>query len=565
MKRVKRIFGIRNKILALMIITCFIPFICFSLFVYNNYYGHLEKTTVDNSLRDIEKSDKLLFSNMWLIEYATKHMCKDDEFVKMFTEGCSDAEYQEYIKNAISELSMVEGVTVFDRNNQKYEYGYSTGIKDKVNFILENGATSMSSERLTWSCGIDDLIMAGIILNDDKGTELARIFFLVSNEIFEGIYSDDTEKNTIVCDEWGNIIVSDGDLFAAGENIWNTSIELNNFIFNERENSIYTDFNGESHICVKYKSQFMGWYYVEIVKSEVFLENVRLITGVALTIGIITFILIFVIYLCMIRRLFKPISVIDNAMRNVVSDDFNIQLDIRTNDEFSIIAKGFNRMVTEIQKLLDDMKRSNEEKMRIEIEAMQYQVNPHFLYNVLATARFIALKNGQSEISDILLKLSRLFRMKLKDAEKDITVDEDISTMKDYVVLMNLRYDNKIDISFDIEDESRNAKLPGLVLQPIIENAITHGVAPKVQKGERGVVRISSKIEDDALVLSVYDNGEGMDSQKIQKILTGTDTGERIGFENVRKRLQYRYGDKHSIRINSREGEYTEVIITICK
>lgn len=560
----RNIFGIRNKILAAMITVCFIPFICFSIFVYHNYSNYLERNTIQNALHETEQNDKIVFFNIWMIEYATERICEDKEFQRIFVENADEKTYIKYMSEAVKEFPSVKGVTSFSSSGKKYEYGYSTGKKDKVDFILGNGRNAMSDGHMNWSGQDKEMLTAGMILSDDEGNELGRVFFLVSNEIFDDIMPIKDDENVFVCDENGVVIISDDDGLAPNDNLWNYSIELNNFIYNSESNNCYVELGGESYIAVKYKSQFMGWYFVKIVKSVEFMRNVRLITTVSLVIGLCALIVIFLIYMFIIRRLFKPVGDIDRAMRSVVSDDFNIKLDIHTNDEFAIIGKGFNRMVDEIKKLVNDMQKSNDEKIKLEIETLQYQINPHFLYNILAAVRFTALKKGETDVADMLLKLNRLFRMKLKDAGKDVTLYDDINTMKDYVDLLNLRYDNGIDFIFDISEDSKYCRIPGLILQPLIENAVTHGVAARVRNKEKAEVKITSRLEDDVLKISVYDNGVGMDNETVQRLVNGSETEtESIGFANVRKRLRYHYGDDLRVDIDSAKNEYTNVIISI--
>lgn len=555
-------FKLQNKILAVMMIVCFLPFLTFSAYVYYNYTENLRKNAEQNAYEDIRKSDKLVFYNIWLAENTTKYIIQDGSFREMMSDGCTNDEFAAYMKDAIAPAKIIKGVVAFTENDE-YSYGYKPENDDKVEFALLNGKDLENEDGIKWGGRKNGYMLAGTNIYDTKEKTgiIGSMYLLVGDDAFSDVLNDDSGI-IAVCDESGNVIVSNNENILSGSNMWRYSIEISDFIHSDDGVNTEIEFENKKYLAVKYMSQFTGWYFVKLVDKSLFMKDVIFMKRAVLIIGLGTLIAIFLLHMFIIRKLFKPFSAINSAMRNVVSDDFSISLDIHTNDEFEVISDGFNHMVKEISGLVTNIKESNDERMRLEIEALQYQIDPHFLYNILAAVRFTALKNGSKETSDMLLKLNKLFRIKLKYAGKDTVLENDMDIMMDYTELWNLRYDNKIRFFFDIAENSKHCRIPTLILQPIIENAIIHGASARVIKDEPAVVRIKTEYNDDCLKLSVYDNGVGID-EKTKAELLNNSYSDGIGYSNVRKRLMYRYGDKADIEISSVIGEYTEVSLII--
>lgn len=558
----KRKFKLQNKILIVLLLVCFMPFLSFSAYVYYNYTENLRKSAEQNAYEDIRKSDKLVFYNIWLAENTTKYIIQDGGFCEMMKNGCTPEEFSAYMKEAIAPAKIIKGVVAFTENDE-YSYGYTSENDDKVEFALLNGKDLEDTDGIKWGGRKNGYMLAGTKIYDSKEKTgvIGSMYLLVGDDAFADVLSDDSGI-IAVCDTSGDVIVSNNEKISGGSNMWRYSIEISDFIHSDDGVNTEIEFDGRKYLTVKYMSQFTGWYFVKLVDKSVFMKDITFMKYALLIIGLGTLAAIFLLHIFIIRKLFKPFAEINRAMRNVVSDDFDIALDIHTNDEFETISDGFNHMVKEISTLVKNIKESNEERMRLETEALQYQIDPHFLYNILAAVRFVALKNGSRETSDMLLKLNRLFRIKLKYAGKDSVLENDMDIMMDYTELWNLRYNNKIQFFFDISESSKQCRIPTLILQPIIENAIIHGASTRVIKDETAVVRIKTEYTDTCLKLSVYDNGMGIDDKTKSELLSNSYS-DGIGYSNVQKRLMYRYGDKADMEISSKLGEYTEVSLMI--
>ncbi|MBP5414506.1 MAG: histidine kinase, partial [Lachnospiraceae bacterium] len=204
---------------------------------------------------------------------------------------------------------------------------------------------------------------------------------------------------------------------------------------------------------------------------------------------------------------------------------------------------------------------------RAELRILQEQIKPHFLYNSIETIGFLALDAGAENVHDALETLGSFYRNFLSKGDRDIPLSREICIVKDYLLLQKLRYGDIIEDDYDISKEAENFIVPKLILQPLVENSIYHGIR---LKGEKGIIKISAYVEDDALHLTVYDTGVGMTEDQITKILSsdkessGNPSDESFGLWGTIERIRIYCNRPDVVKIESEPGEYTRIEFTIC-
>src|SRR5699024_4854886 len=190
-----------------------------------------------------------------------------------------------------------------------------------------------------------------------------------------------------------------------------------------------------------------------------------------------------------------------------------------------------------------------------ELKALQAQINPHFLYNTLSAINWMALKGGQKEISRVTLALSAFYRTALSKGEDMVTVENCIRNMEAYLEIQLVMHDNDFTAEWDVDESIKNEKMPKLLLQPVVENALEHGLDEK-EEGERKL-KLSFLDMDQEMLIMVQDNGPGMDQEKADTLVTYQAQG--YGLKNVNDRIRLLYGEDYAVRIFSRPGEGTKV------
>ena len=262
------------------------------------------------------------------------------------------------------------------------------------------------------------------------------------------------------------------------------------------------------------------------------------------------------------RVITRPVGALLEKLNRVGEGDFSRDSSIEWENELGQIGKGINRLSENVSALME--KKIQDEKMRQELEyrVLQSQINPHFMYNTLNTIKWMAVIQGTEGIGDMCTALSRLLKNVSKETAPLICVEEEFHLLDDYFTIMKYRYGGTISLEYDIQDSSLlKCLINRFCLQPIVENAIFHGIEPK---SGAGLIRVFLYREEEELWIDVEDNGVGMEPETIQRVLAGEENASndffrQLGIYNVNQRIRQTFGDDYGIRIESRPGSYTRM------
>jgi two-component system sensor histidine kinase YesM len=264
------------------------------------------------------------------------------------------------------------------------------------------------------------------------------------------------------------------------------------------------------------------------------------------------------------NSILKPVKVLLGHMKEISKGDFKRNEAIESENEIGLLGIGINKMSENISRLLESQIKDEKKKKELEIQMLQAQINPHFLYNTLNTIRWMAIVQNAPGISDTVTALSRLIRNLAKGTDQKITLSEELSIIKDFMLIQELRYSGRMKLEIEIPEALMSAKIIKFTFQPIIENAIFHGLEPKASAG---IVRISAKKLDEDLYIQIWDDGIGISEEKAGNILDASSQHHNslngIGLSNVDERIRLTYGSTYGLKVASVEGEYTEVTIHI--
>lgn len=311
------------------------------------------------------------------------------------------------------------------------------------------------------------------------------------------------------------------------------------------------------------------WYLVSVVPaSQVYSEQNNLLRQFLL------FSLVLLIISCIMpivttNNITRRISTVVNQMKTVRQGPHpgppKKLPDTSDRDEIGDLITTYNYMADELGNLMEQQKRSAEELRIAEYRALQAQINPHFLYNMLDMINWLSKSGKSEEVTIAVQALSKFYKLTLSKKEVTTTIAEELSHVSLYVKLQNMRFENKIDFFIDVPDEILGCEIPKLVLQPIVENSILHGILGKESKS--GTVGIMAWQEGTDIVFVVSDDGIGIPQEKMSRILTGegeSDHGSNIGIYNTHRRLQLYYDDRSfGLTYRSTIGIGTEVEVRI--
>ena len=322
-------------------------------------------------------------------------------------------------------------------------------------------------------------------------------------------------------------------------------------------------FNGTRQTVVTKTVGYTGWKLVGVIKG----------TGISLnmlkTRLFIVFVILLIIFIVILInsyisfRVTNPIRELEKSVKAL--EEGNLDADIYMGGSYEVqhLGKSVQDMKFRIKGLMQDIVNEHEEKRKSEFDSLQAQINPHFLYNTLDIIVWQIENEKQSEAVHTVTALARFFRLSLGKGKNIVTVKDEIDHVKNYLMIQHMRFKNKFDYEFDIAEDVLELPSLKLMLQPLVENAIYHGM--EFMDGD-GMIMVKAWRKEDELYLSVADNGLGMTEDKVEMILTGKSTsgngrGSGIGVKNVNERIKLYFGEAYGLTIDSEPDEGTTVII----
>lgn len=267
------------------------------------------------------------------------------------------------------------------------------------------------------------------------------------------------------------------------------------------------------------------------------------------------------------KRLYRPINKVVAKMNDVSQGDLGTRIELEDMDsDGRKLAGGFNIMMDEIDVLMERVKEEQRQLDKMRFNALQSQIQPHFLYNTLECIHWQALSSGNQEISTMVKALAQYYRICLSEGKDIIPLRVELEHVRNYLIIQNMRYGDIITLVEKVEEKYLSMMIPKLTLQPLVENSIYHGI--RIKEGLTGTVEIKVCETEDAILLTVEDNGCGLESKRIAYInqnISDTDRDVGYGITNINKRIELMYGEQYGLRFRQNEGEGTCVEIKLPK
>ena len=376
---------------------------------------------------------------------------------------------------------------------------------------------------------------------------IGYINLVYDNDFFNDIISDMSinftniiyvvdDQNTVICSNDATMI---GQTYPISKE--ETIIKAHN------EESGYTDYLYQS------SPLFNGWSIVVNVPSKNLRENIEQFLRQCLWVSMLIFVLAVMICILTVRHIVKPMLELSEMMRRFGEGEHNLRTPHVKQDEIGHIGRAYNHMAENIETLLRNVLQLQLAQKQAEIEYLKMHVNPHFLYNTLDTINWLGVLHNERDISQISCSLATLLRSSIK-GEANITVTQEVAFIEDYLRIQHYRFANRIDARFDIDEDCMTVMIPKFILQPIVENAIIHGLEPKVGKG---MITIDIHSVKDQVRFMVSDNGVGMSEVQIAQWYEKCDSSNSLditGLINVYRRLELLYGEGSRLRLCPRDG-----------
>ena len=560
MKRIRKKFRdmkYRHKLTILLVISSLVPMTMLALYSHNSMSRLVRHNEVEDTSSILEQTRESIDSQIEVYTGLINYLTYSPDIEEMINEKNMD-NYVAYAKyTQIVDPLLTVPKSYHDAINQIQIFADSIKVRHEYTLVPMD---EIGQE--WWSSQLNDEVQVQWLVNTEK-PEIAAVrniydgrnrtavlcITLDYNKIFKplkNIISD--ESGTMVLDQSQNIVYRD-------ENI------QDNDLADLRESDKILEQISKEYVAVNSTSQNTGWkFYLYKTKKSVeksvyqmLFAEIPLIAGCVL--------IIFILGMAFSRLFTRKIEMLTENMDQVNHGSREVTVTSDAEDEVGVLIRSFRRMMGEIDRLISEVYENKIALKEFELKALTAQINPHFLYNSLSIINWMAIKSGQKEISKVTLDLSTFYRTALSKGEDMVTVENCIRNIEAYLSIQLVMHDNDFTVEWKIDPQVKAEKVPKLILQPVVENALEHGLDVK-EEGDK-ILQLSFLDAGDAVLLRVEDNGMGMEQSVAESLVTYQAEG--YGLKNVNDRICLLYGEEYKIRITSSVGKGTVVEMRIPK
>jgi len=403
-----------------------------------------------------------------------------------------------------------------------------------------------------------------VIESLDTGKKLGLVIINLRESIIFSTYRnllDNLNADIFILDEKGTVI-SNRKKDYLGLNF----SDISNL---QRKNGIKSSYveavvNKEKALLIELSDYKTHWKYVCVIPFEYILEGTKSITTITVVICFLTALLSLVVGITVASRITNPINNLISFIKTVDGGNLDLEYNMDRKDEIGKLAVFFNKMIKKLKISIEEIYRVQKAERDAELRALVFQINPHFLYNTLSSIIWLAYNGQNDRVIEMADSLSKLFKISISKGKEIIKIAQEIEHVQSYITIQKIRYENKFICIFDIEDDILDYYLPKLLLQPLVENAIYHGIK---NLDTMGIIKIEGKKMNDTIVFNIIDNGNALTEEGVDH-LNGSlaDCAEEsdfgIGIKNVHSRIRLYFGAGYGLTYK-KDGDKVIASITL--
>lgn len=582
----KKLNGLKlnRKFTLIIILLVIVPFSLLAGVLFYNMKEDVIRENVNYMQYTMERSRDNMQESIHSVNTTTQFFLSDDSLLdelnrvadgeKMTTKELfafyhSDIASLERLVNNNTLLYGVRVYAVTDSVQEMMPILYSRSRMEKMEWANKPDVTG-------WNYNYPDTLfenwnkakIASLItpVKNNKGNLIGIIETAVTMEaLFPSLYEN-------IENEWSCFISDEGSLYF-GDNKQENSEEFVRLELAQglQKDEIHTDYKkrGGEHYIVSYVYiREMGVTLLSVHNISDNLRRVYQMRNIFAAVMLVIVIGLTFLINGIVKRLLKHFYEIMHAIRTIQKGDLSVRIEHNENDEMGELGIQINKMLVRIERLIKESIDREVLVKNAEIRALQNQINAHFIYNVLESIKMMAEIDEEYAISDAILSLGKLLRYNMRWVNGNVLVEEEIEYIKNYLALMNLRFDYEIQLSLNMPQIVLRQEIPKMSLQPVIENAICHSIE---QIAEDATIYMKGMIAEGNCIIEITDKGRGMSTEEVAQlrkkiageIETSGGSGHGIGLKNVQDRIRITFGEAYGIGIESELGLYTKITLRI--
>ena len=586
--------GLVNKLIFSYIMIIAIPITIFGFYTFNNIKTSTEIDAQKNNQQTLQQFTYNVNRNIDTCENASQTFINNKKFLEYLLrrDEISADELIEFKNGALMEVQNIQAlnfdinrIRIFVKNSPFLEVWPTIYDERRIMDSEWINKVLILEGKFFWRLNhIDDIKYTNATYEDEVISLYREVEFpdneyvgiievnMLTSTFFNEMYSSDVNNDSFIC-----LISNKKSLFFNKKDIFfrrnSMDDKLLTQLLNEKTKGKAGDFdlkfNGKTLMAAYNYIPKMDTYIYKIISIEKITQKLNNARNyiILIVIGAITILSVFTFFITSV--ILNKIKIVKSLMRKVQDGDLDIDIKAMGNDEIGELAGHFRKMLQKIKELISVVINNQVAIKSAEIKTLQAQINSHFTYNTLETIEMMAEVKEQYDIADAVSLLGRLMRYSMSWDMPCISLSEEIEYVRNYIDLINIKYQNIIDLQVHTEERLLRNEIPKMSLQPIIENSVYHGIKPK---HGRGVISLDVYVKDTTLVVEVTDNGKGIDYDKLCSIKKKIEINgssyenageENIGLRNVNERIKLYYGTHFGLAITSEKDAFTKITIML--
>ena len=582
---------LNKKFTIIIIAIVIIPFIIFSLLLFNMIEENAIREKSNTITTSMQEDHDLILKNINSINMVTQFILSDQALLSHLKDVQSGKPItvEENINFYNINIAFLERMV----NNNPYlyqvrVYGDSNDMQEMMPILyqkdrMEKMPWSKNDQLKGWKFDYKDTLFDSFVIGQDEKimslvtpiNDYSRGYIgvievaMTMDTMFPSLYE---EKDN----EWFYFISNTGEIHSdledcnEGQRYIKEACDLINKNYKDsNQETFYVKMDNKPMVVGFLNIKEISGTIISIQSAEEEIAKISTMRNYIIIMLLIILVLMVLIINNIVKKLLNQLYIMVDSMRQVQKGDLSVETDVIAQDEMGELAGQFNKMLSRIRQLVEENIQREVLAKNSEIKALQNQINAHFIYNVLESIKMMAEINEEYEISDSITILGQLLRYNLKWNAKNVTVQEEINYIENYLVLMNLRYDYEIYLSLNIEEEIYDQQIPKMSLQPIVENSIYHAIE---DMAEDTTIYIRGYTVGDDCIVEITDAGKGMTEEEVEQIkqklageveVSTSDAGSGLGLKNVHDRIQLSFGEEYGIEVYSKLHCYTKIKVTV--